>query len=301
MAAPSTATTQLSGSMRGILWMLFAAFFMCSSDPMTKYLVQNYPVPFVMWGRYAFFTLAVILVFRGRIWSLAKTERPFLQSGRSLLHVVFVAFFNAGLIFLPIADANAILFATPLIITALSVPLLGERVGLHRWGAVVVGFGGALLIIRPGTDAFRLAALLPLAAAFTTAFYQIATRHLSRTDAAFTTIIYTAVVGFITMCFVVPFYWSTPDATGWAFLAAIGVIGAVGQFGMIKAYEAARAATVAPYFYTLLVWAIIYGYLFFNELPDEWTLAGALIIVASGLYILRRERLREAMPTPARP
>ena len=148
MAAPTTATTRFSSGMRGILWMLFAAFFMCSSDPMTKYLVQHYPVPFVMWGRYLFFTLAVLLVFRGQSWRLAQAGRPVLQSARSCLHVVFVAFFNAGLIFLPIADANAILFATPLIVTMLSVPLLGERVGLHRWAAVIVGFGGALLIIR---------------------------------------------------------------------------------------------------------------------------------------------------------
>ena len=301
MTALSPATARLSGSMRGILWMLFAAFFMCSSDPMTKYLVHNYPVPFVMWGRYLFFVLAVLVVLHRRFLPLAATQRPILQTARSFLHVVFIAFFNLGLYFLPIADANAILFATPLIVTALSVPFLGERVGFHRWSAIAVGFAGALLIIRPGAETMRLAALLPLAAAFTTAVYQIATKRLSRTDSALTTLIYTAVVGFIVMCFVVPFYWKSPDAVGWGLLAATGAIGAVGQFGMIKAYEAARASTVAPYFYTLLVWAIIYGYLFFGDLPDGWTVTGALTIVASGLYIVRRERLHEAKASLVRP
>ena len=203
--------------------------------------------------------------------------------------------FFAALALIPLADATSILFLGPLIVAAFSAPLLGERVGPRRWSAIVAGFIGALIIVRPGQGAMEAAALMPLGAAFLFGFYQIVTRLLNRTDRPITTLTYSALFATLATSALVPFHWQAdPDAIAWALMAALGTIGAVSQFALIKAYEVAPAATVAPFFYTNLIWAVVWGYALFGDFPDLWTATGALVITGSGLYVYHRARVRAA-------
>jgi drug/metabolite transporter (DMT)-like permease len=191
------------------------------------------------------------------------------------------------------AESAAMLQSGPLIITVLSVPLLGEQVGIRRWMGVIAGFAGALLIIRPGADAMQIAILLPLAAAVSNALYQIITRILSRSESTMTILFYTPLTGALLMSAAVPLFWVTPDAAGWAMMALLGLIGGVSHFTLIKAFTAAPAATVAPFGYSSLIWATLSGLVFFGDFPDIWTIVGALVIACSGLYILHREHMRK--------
>ena len=279
---------------RGILWMLATAFCFVSMDALAKYLSQSYPVLQVVWARYVFHLLILALVLGPRLPRVARTGRLGLQFLRSLFLLGATGLFFAALSFIPLADATAIMFVAPILVTAMSVPLLGEYVGPQRWASVVVGFLGALVIIRPGSDAMEPAALLALGAASCYGFYQIATRRLSATDAPLTTLMYSAAVGVLVSSAVVPFFWVTPSPADWLTMMGLGLFGALGHFALIKAFQAAPAVTVTPFGYVNLLWAVLFGFMFFGELPDAWTMLGAAIIAASGLYILRREKLRRA-------
>ena len=195
-----------------------------------------------------------------------------------------------GLSLLPLAELSAILQLTPLLMTVLAIPILGERVGPRRLVAVLIGLAGALAIVRPGGDLWQASSLVPVGASMCFALYQLVTRLGTRNDTTTTNMIYTPLAGAIATSIAVPWVWVTPDAMGWLLLVATGVLGGGNQFLVIKAMQAATAATVAPFIYTTLVWAIIMGYLVFDAFPDAWTLLGAGLIVASGLYVARRER-----------
>ena len=279
---------------RGILWMLATAFCFVSMDALAKYLSQSYPVLQVVWARYVFHLLILALVLGPRLPRVARTGRLGLQFLRSLFLLGATGLFFAALSFIPLADATAIMFVAPILVTAMSVPLLGEHVGPQRWASVVVGFLGALVIIRPGSDAMEPAALLALGAASCYGFYQIATRRLSATDAPLTTLMYSAAVGVLVSCAVVPFFWVTPSPADWLAMMGLGLFGALGHFALIKAFQVAPAVTVTPFGYVNLLWAVLFGFVIFGELPDAWTVLGAAIIAASGLYILHREKLRRA-------
>ncbi len=274
----------------GIFWMLFATLLFVSLDSTVKYLVQTYPVPQMVWARYMFHMLFLLLLLRGRIPTVIKTRRLGVQLVRSLLLLGTTALFFTGLRYVPIAEASAIMFVTPIIVTAFSVPLLGERVGLPRWIGVFVGFGGALIILRPGGNMLMLASLLPFGAACVYALYQITTRMLSQSDGPLTTLMYTALVGTLAASFVAPFFWITPDLKGWLLMALTGILGGVGHFSLIKAFQSTQAATITPFGYANLVWATLSGIIFFGEYPDPGTYLGAAVIVGSGLFIFYRER-----------
>ncbi len=279
---------------RGILWMLATTFCFVSMDALAKYLSQSYPVLQVVWARYVFHLLILALVLGPRLPRVVRTGRLGLQFLRSLFLLGATGLFFAALSFIPLADATAIMFVAPILVTAMSMPLLGEHVGPQRWASVVVGFLGALVIIRPGSDAMEPAALLALGAASCYGFYQIATRRLSATDAPLTTLMYSAAVGVLVSCAVVPFFWVTPSPADWLAMMGLGLFGALGHFALIKAFQAATAVTVTPFGYVNLLWAVLFGFVMFGELPDAWTVLGAAIIAASGLYILHREKLRRA-------
>jgi drug/metabolite transporter (DMT)-like permease len=283
----------LSGSSRGIAWMLLTMLLFVSMDTTAKYMTQSYPTLQIVWARYLFHALLLALYLNRRIPGLMRTKRLGLQLFRSLLLLITTVLFFIGLSLIPLTEASAIMFVAPVLVTALSIPLLGEKVGARRWAGIVVGFVGALIIIRPGGDAFQVAALLPFGAACCYAVYQIITRSLSQSDQPLTTLSYTALVGAVIMCFIAPFNWQTPDLTGWLLMILIGFLGGVSQFTLIKAFQSATAATVTPFSYSSLIWATLYGFLVFGDLPDRWTVAGAVIIAASGLYIFHRENLRK--------
>jgi drug/metabolite transporter (DMT)-like permease len=285
---------------RGLILMLGATLMFVSLDALAKYLSQSYPVPQVVWARYAALVVLLVLYLGRRLPGVLRTRRLGLQVWRAVALLLTTGLFFSALSFLPLADATAIMFVAPILVTALSMPLLGERVGPRRWASIVVGFGGALMIIRPGTAAMDPAALLVLAAATCYALYQIMTRRLSRSDPPMTTLFYSAIVGAVLASVTIPFEWVAPRSLGDGLaLATLGVFGGLGHFLLIKAFDAAPAATISGFGYFTLIWATLVGFVLFGDLPDLWTVLGALVIAGSGLYILHRERVRKAARPPA--
>lgn len=286
---------------RGILFMLLTMAMFVSMDTLAKYLTATYAVPQVVWARYAFHMLVLTIYLRGRILPTLRTRVLKLQLLRSLAMVITTAVFFLGLHYVPLATASAIMFVGPLVVTALSMPLLGEHVGPRRWVGVMIGFAGALVIIRPGTAVFELAALLPLGAACGYALYQIMTRMVARTgEPPMTSLVYTALLGAVFTSIFAPFFWTAPDLEGWLLMAAMGLFGGLGHFTLIKAFEAAPAPVITPFGYTSIVWATILGLVVFGDLPDLATFAGAGLIIASGLYVFHRERQAEQRAKAAR-
>ena len=277
----------------GILWMLLTMFMFVTGDTIAKHLIQNHNVVQVVWGRYFFHAAILLIVLAPRLRRVLVTENLKLQLARSLLLLATTTCFFMGLNYVQLVDASAIMTMGPIFVTALSMPILKEHVGPRRWASVVVGCIGALIIIRPGSGLMQPAALFPMAAAVLFAVYQISTRFLNQSDTVFTTLFYSASIGAVLSSIVVPFYWqpmTTPDLT---LLALLGLVAGTGHFTLIKAYNASPVATVAPFTYSNLLWATGYGFLVFGELPDLWTVIGAFIIIASGLYIFHREQIRK--------
>jgi drug/metabolite transporter (DMT)-like permease len=292
----------LSAARSGILWMLSASLLFATQDAIVKYLSADYSLAQLVWARFALALAAIVVVTGPRLRAILVTRRPGLQVVRGVLLLAMMGLFYASLGLIPLADATSILFLGPLIVATLSVPLLGEHVGPRRWTAVVIGFVGALIIVRPGQGAMEAAALMPLGAAFLFGFYQIVTRLLNRTDRPLTTLTYSALCATLVTSALVPFHWQAdPDATAWVLMVALGVIGAISQFALIKAYEVAPAATVAPLFYVSLIWAVGYGYALFGDFPDLWTVIGALVITGSGLYVFHRAQVQGAARQIDRP
>ena len=213
-------------------------------DTVAKYMSQSYPVLQVVWARYFFHILILGIVLAPRLARVLRTRRLGAQVVRSIFLLGATGFFFSAISFMPLASASAIMFVSPLLVTALSMPLLGERVGPHRWTSVAVGFLGAIVIIRPGSAAMEPAALLALGGACCYALYQITTRRLAGVDPPLTTLAYSASVGALVSSSAVPFVWVAPAPADWLGLAVLGVLGGVGHFTLIKAFENAPAATV---------------------------------------------------------
>ena len=291
-SAPANDTpSETAGNTRlGVLWMLVAMFCFVTMDTMAKRMVADHSVVQVVWGRFLFQVLVLAVILAPRLRKLMVTQNLGLQVVRSVLLLVTTAFYFSGLKFVPLAEASAIMLASPLVVVALSVPILKEHVGMRRWSGVLFGFIGAMIIIRPGTEAMQWAAFLPFAAACTYGVYQISTRFLSHSESVLTTLCYSALFGALFMSFVVPFHWTPLSATGWGLLFGAGFFGTIGHFALIKALTVAEASAVAPFTYSNLLWAALYGLLIFGEWPDQWTIAGAAVIVGSGLYIYHREQ-----------
>jgi drug/metabolite transporter (DMT)-like permease len=219
------------------------------------------------------------------------TTRPLMQLCRSALLLISTAFNFFALRYLQLDEALAILFSTPFLVALLCGPLLGEWVGWRRWTAISVGFFGVLLVARPGFGGLHPAALLSFGSAVCYALYVIATRVLSRSDSSETTLFYSNLVGAIAMLPVIPFVWTTPDSVFVvALMVLIGALGSGGHYLLIRGHRLAPASTLAPFIYTQLVWTTTLGFLVFGNVPQRWTIVGGLIVVASGLYLLNRER-----------
>jgi drug/metabolite transporter (DMT)-like permease len=303
MAATTAADlTPGTSHLRGILLMLAAGFVFVILDATGKQLTASLSVTEITWGRCLFHMLALPLFLGGQSLSRTlRTSRPGLQLLRSALLLGSTFFFFWGVKYLPLADATAVGFVTPLIVTALSVPLLGERVGVRRWTAVAIGFASIVLIMQPGSGMVHWAVSLPLACAACFALYQIGTRILSRHDSTATTYFYSPVVGLVATSLALLFVngeWRMPDLSGWLALVFLGAVGGFAHYLLIRAFAAAPASLLSPFAYAQLVWSIAIGYAWFGDFPGPLTLAGALVICASGLYVLYRER-RVAPAGPA--
>jgi drug/metabolite transporter (DMT)-like permease len=283
----------------GIFWMLATMMWFIALDTVAKDLLIRARLPLVqvVWARFFFhFTIGVagVLVWRAHIISKA----PAWQLLRSALLLLTTVLFNAGLLTTPLATATAIMFLSPIMLTALSSQFLGEYVGPRRWLGVAAGFLGAMIISRPGTEGFNHGALFLLGAALVNSVYQLSTRRVSQHDGPSTSFFYTALAGAALSSFAVPFVWVSPAPVDWLLLVFMGVLGGVGHLFLIFAFDRAPAPVVAPFAYSALIWASLAGYALFNETPDFWTIFGAAIISASGLYIFHRERVAAARTSP---
>ena len=283
----------MTPALRGTLLVVAAVGIFAVMDTIAKYLARSYPVSGVVWARYAA-NLLVLLVFlsaRGQL-GLLRTARPGLQFLRGLLLAIASLLYFAALTVLPLAEAAAIGFVMPLFLALLAVPMLGERMDGARLAAVLVGLAGALVIVRPGATVFTPYALLPIGMALCNALYQILTRKVAGVEHPLTSLVWAAIVGAVLLSFALPFAWVTPtEPFHWVLLGIIGVLASVGHFTLIRAYDYANATALAPFFYTQLIWVMLLGWLVFGEFPDGWSLLGTGIIVASGIYLVGRQRL----------
>jgi len=296
MAAPPSSVQHAHHAhhLRGILYIMIAVSFFALLDAVAKYLSKFYPVPGIVWARYFFQALLMLLVLGPRLgMGLWRTNRPGLQLARGTVLVCASLTFFTALSLMPLAETSAISFTAPLILMALSVPLLRERVDGPAWIAVWLGFFGVVLIIRPGTGVFTWVALLPLCTAFFNASYQLLTRKLSGIDSTLPTLFYGGLIGAVIMSCILPFYWVTPQSVFHAFLyVMLGVLAGIGHFVLIKAFDHAPASLLAPFIYVQVVAVLLLGYLVFDSFPDAWSLTGMAIIVASGIFMATRQAQR---------
>jgi drug/metabolite transporter (DMT)-like permease len=289
-ASPETATPTAA-----ILLVFGTGLLFSCLDTGAKYLVlSGLAAPFVSWVRFAVHVLLVLVLFRGSNRAMFRTKSLPRQVLRGIFLFGSTLFNFLALNTLQLAETTSIFFFAPMLITALAGPLLGEWAGWRRWTAVIAGLAGVLVITRPGVDAFEIGHLYALAATTSYCFYVIMTRHMSATETAESLIFYSALAPVVLMLPVVPFTASAPpDAFHLLVLLSLGFFGGIGHWLLIKAYRQASATALAPYPYLQMVWMIGFGYVVFDQFPDRWTLGGAAIIVASGLYIVHREhRLR---------
>lgn len=222
---------------------------------------------------------------------MLATDRPALHILRTLIILGVTFMFFLAVRLMPLAEATTLSLMSPLFITALSFPILGERVGPRRWIAVVFGFVGVTVMLRPGAGVFHWAALLPLGTAAFAAIYHITTRILHRVDNPLITLNYTATLNTVITSIALPFAWTTPDVLVWILLASLGVLGTCAHFLLIRAFSLAPPSLVSPFIYTQLVTSMGLGVVVFGELPDVWMLCGAGIITACGIYTLYREQV----------
>src|ERR1043165_3635390 len=301
-ALPSTSRAQTgrSAALAGIGFMLMAVLLFALNSAAGKWLVAKYPVGEFMLIR-SCFTLLLLSPFiwhAGRV-AFASAPRPGLQVVRVLVGSVEVAMFFWAVSYLPLADTTTFYLAGPIYVTALSVLLLGERVGWRRWTAVLVGFAGVVIALRPSPSSFTLPALIALGGSVIYALVMITTRMLRQTnDIMLMTTYFIGAVAFGAAT--VPFGWVTPAPRDILFLCGVACANIAAPFCVIRSLKLASASVVVPYQYTLIIWSVVFGWQMFGELPDAYTIAGAAIIVAAGLYIFWRERV-VAHQAPAAP
>jgi len=287
---------------RGILMALLATVAYAVVDTLSKYQARDYPVEMIVWARYAVplaLLLAVFLPQRGR--RMLRTGFPLLQLVRGVLLTAGTIFIVFAYRVMPIAEAQAISFIHPLLLTLLAVVFLGEKVSRLGWVAVLLGFSGVLVIVRPGGGLFTIAALLPLGLALSFSSYQIFTRMIARQEDSINSLFCVLLVGTVVMSLALPFAWIAPTAKGLLLFALIGITSGIGHFSTIKALEYAPASLVAPFAYIQLLWVSILGVVVFGDFPDPLTLVGMGIVVAGGLLVAASHRRKHIAPTGTSP
>ncbi|MDD5248367.1 MAG: DMT family transporter [Rhodocyclaceae bacterium] len=275
--------------------MLLAVLCFAALDATSKTLSQTFAVPLLVWARYTFhFLLMVVFLAPSMKIRLIATRRPRLQVLRALMLVGTTGFAMASFRTMPLAEATAILFVTPLAVALLAGPLLGERVGTTRWIAVVAGFGGMLLVARPGGAMSAAGIAWALAAAACYTIYQIQTRMLSPSENTWTMLFYTALVGTVAMSLGLPLFWSgaLPTPLQALMIASLGIYGGTGHFLLIRAFRHVAASTLSPFLYAQLVWAAVFGWLFYGHVPDGISIAGMAIIAGSSIAMAAFEQRR---------
>lgn len=279
--------------LRGMLLFMLALMLFAMLDATSKHLTASFAVPLLVWARYALhFLIMLVFVAPSMRSRLVRTDHLALQIVRALALVATTGCAMAAFRTLPLAEATAVVFLAPLLVTVLAGPFLGERIGAGRWAAVTVGFAGVLLIARPGGALDLVGVLWALAAAASYALYQILTRRLSHIEHPLTLLFYTALVGTAVMSAALPWFWvdAAPSPLQGLLIASLGLYGGVGHFLLIRAFRLAPASTLTPFTYTQLVWAALLGWLVFGHVPDAATGAGMAVIAASGLWLALAHR-----------
>jgi drug/metabolite transporter (DMT)-like permease len=277
----------------GILMMVSACAVWALHDAASKWLATGYPVFQILFMR-SLFALVPILLLAQRQGGLRtlRSARVGAMLGRGALGVVSFTLFLVALPMMPFADVYAIAMAGPLFITALSSLILREHVGWRRWSAVLVGFAAVLVMVQPQGGIVPAAAALLIGSVFFYALAMMATRRLGRSEAAATMSFYSGLLFLATGAATAPFVWIAPDATDFALMAGTGLLAGLAQYCMTQAFRVAPPATVSPFEYTTMVWAVLLGFLIWGDLPSLIVLGGAVVIVLSGLYVLHREAIR---------
>ena len=281
---------------RGIAFMIIAVTFFNLKDGIAKYLSATYPIIELVFFQYIVMLVIIlpIVVFRGGWHSLA-TKHPYSLLLRGTIGVVAVGLLFAAVSKIPIADAYAISFISPIVVTLLSPFLLGENVGIRRWFAVATGFGGVLLVIQPGFQEFQTGSLIAISAGVMFGLYGIVTRKLTQQELPRIMMVYTSFVGVIGVSAFLPTIWVTPQLVHGGIIVAMGVLATVGHAFMVYSYAAAPAVVVTPFLYTSMIAATIQGYFIFGDFPNFIAWIGISTIIACGIYTT----LREAKQNPS--
>ncbi len=278
----------------GVLLMVLAMIIIPFLDAIAKELSTRYSVLQITWARYFFhfaLMLPLALATYGRQALVVKSTGMQILRGGFLMASTFLYF--SALALIPLADALALVFIYPFVVTVLSVVILKEPVGIRRWMAVLVGLLGALIIVRPGFSDFGIGTMLALAAGITYGCYLISTRKLANTAPPMVTLTFTALIGVVVLSILVPYGWQTPTTADWLWMILLGTIAALGHYLIIRAFEFVEASILAPYGYTEILMACLLGYVVFGDLPDILTWIGIATIIISGIYISVRERHKQ--------
>ncbi|MEN8893060.1 DMT family transporter [Planktotalea arctica] len=279
----------------GITLMIATTFVFAMQDGISQHLAREYNVMMVVMVRYWFFAAFVIAVAaraKGGLRNAVRTEQPKVQIFRGVLLATEICVMVQGFVYLGLIESHAVFACYPLLIAALSGPVLGEQVGWRRWAAIGVGFIGMLIILRPGTGVFSPYALIPLGSAFMFALYGLLTRFVARKDSAATSFFWTGVSGAVVMTLVGVAFWEPMSRVDWAWMGLLCVTGAGGHFLLIKTYEVSEVSTVQPFAYLQLVFASMLGLAIFSEELRINVVIGASLIVAAGIFTLLRERAK---------
>ncbi|MTI09145.1 DMT family transporter [Curvivirga aplysinae] len=246
----------------------------------------------VSWVRYVGHLLLFAAIFGPKLkLGLIKTQYPVKQVSRGVLLLLMTLASFLSLQYLQMIQVTVIGFLIPLVVAALSVPMLKEKVGPHRWGAIIIGFVGVMLVVRPTSLDTHWSMLVLMGGIFFYGFYMIYTKQLaSKGESSIRSVFYTALIGGVILTLPMPFVWERPQSIEvWGYLAAAGILGGIGHFLVIKAHEFAPASLLAPFIYTQVIWSVLMGYLQFGDLPDHWTIIGGAIVISSGIYLMVRE------------
>ena len=273
-----------------------AMMIFSSTDGAAKYLSSEIAPQQIIFLRYVIILTLILLfsIYQGRR-NLFKTEQPKLQILRGLCMASSGLLIYFALKHLPLELCAAISFVSPLFVTALSIPLLGERVGLRRWIAVLIGLLSVLIILRPGGTSFQLAMLLPLGASLCWATGLTLTRLMRDREQALTVLAWSSLVGVVALSPLAWSVWLTPNASQWTILILLGVFNGLGQYLVIRAFMLASASLLAPFSYSIIIWSMLIGLVVFNSFPDAMTLVGTVILIAAGLYIWNREKVASTL------
>ena len=273
-----------------VLLMIGAMFVFTLMDAVAKVLTQEIGVWPTLWIRYLGQAVLVFLIVLPRFGKIVKTSFPLLQLARSVFLMCATMCFFWGISNIGLAEATAIMDISPVLITLGAVLFLGERIGIRRVIGIIGALIGAMIVIRPGSDVFSVYALFPLGAAICYSGYNIITRFVGAREDPWTSLFYTALFGAMVFSSIVPFYWQPLSTFTITLMVVLSVMATLAQWLLIKALSLGEASLLAPIGYIALIFATLWGFLLFDDLPDQWTVIGALVIVASGVYVWSRER-----------